>query len=965
MFCLSVSAVFAVDSGIPFHLTAPPRPAVAPDIPAFGEMDKDRNRLDDRLDSTLTQARKALALETDPAKKGSLQATLAAPTRVEFVFSRQITQKQIDDFLNMGGTIDHIYQAVSYGWNGSIPLGSIESFRASMGDSLVGIVGEKEVRACMDEASRTGRVRPVWVPGFAGNAGGISGSSTTTIDIMDTGVDDLHTDLAGRMEFWKDYTSAHLASPADVNGHGSHVAGIAFGSGNSAGAATTTLSYTDSGDLTGVPSGSFYPSPIHLPNSSMTFTSTATWLGKGTASLDQVYQANGSTAGYYAVSSAASGGSPITEANTFTGSLANQYSAALLQGTPAKITKYVVANTVTNYPGVGDGYNKLGGVAPGCRWAGSRVLSDSGSGTSSNINTALDDAVVQRVAHNIKIVSMSFGINGTPGIDTTQRAKVNTLVNNGIIALVAAGNDGPGTAGANVVDDPGHAGLAITVGASNDINQLTEYTSSGFASPGSDEDYKPDLLAPGGSAYYSMILSVDSNDGDAGGSFSDQQTNDYRNIMGTSMSTPFAAGTAALVIQALESQGLSWSFSSSTHPLLVKMLLCATSTETNSPREVATGTDPTLGRAASPKDLYEGYGILNPDAAVEAASLTYAGGSLSDGTAGGFFDRRAWARKVVLAAGGRITVSLTVPGTGDYDLYLYSGSPDSKGNPVIRASSTNTASGASESIDYTSASGETLYMVIKRVSGNGNWTLTGTAGNCTAPSITGQPSSQTVCSPNTATFAVTATGTAPTYQWRDSGGSISGATNSSYTTGTAGSYYCVVTNTCGSDTSNTATLTVNTAPAITSQPSSQTVYSPSTGTFTVTATSVPDPTYQWYGTSGAIVGATGASYNTGTAGSYYCVATNGCGSVTSDSATLTVRRGIFTLIKALGRPTSPPNPVTVAGRVTSTSPLNISDGSGEITITGLTANLGDFLIVTGDLSGQTISAATWTVYPGP
>jgi len=78
-----------------------------------------------------------------------------------------------------------------------------------------------------------------------------------------------------------------------------------------------------------------------------------------------------------------------------------------------------------------------------------------------------------------------------------------------------------------------------------------------------------------------------------------------------------------------------------------------------------------------------------------------------------------------------------VPGTGDYDLYLYSGVPDSKGNPVIRASSTNTTSGAAESINYTSVSGETAYMVIKRVSGYGTWSLSGNVvSDLTPPTVT-------------------------------------------------------------------------------------------------------------------------------------------------------------------------------------------------------------------------------------
>src|SRR5262249_93018 len=47
----------------------------------------------------------------------------------------------------------------------------------------------------------------------------------------------------------------------------------------------------------------------------------------------------------------------------------------------------------------------------------------------------------------------------------------------------------------------------------------------------------------------------------------------------------------------------------------------------------------------------------------------------------------------------------------------------------------------------------------------------------TPPSITVQPSSQTVCSGSTTTFSLTATGTSVTYQWRKNGVNIvNGAT---------------------------------------------------------------------------------------------------------------------------------------------------------------------------------------------
>ena len=83
-----------------------------------------------------------------------------------------------------------------------------------------------------------------------------------------------------------------------------------------------------------------------------------------------------------------------------------------------------------------------------------------------------------------------------------------------------------------------------------------------------------------------------------------------------------------------------------------------------------------------------------------------------------------------------------------------------------------------------------------------------------APVITNQPDNITVIQGSSASFSVTATGTAPlSYQWRKDGINISGATNSSYTISSAssadaGTYSVVVSNAYGSVTSNNATLTV-------------------------------------------------------------------------------------------------------------------------------------------------------------
>ena len=97
----------------------------------------------------------------------------------------------------------------------------------------------------------------------------------------------------------------------------------------------------------------------------------------------------------------------------------------------------------------------------------------------------------------------------------------------------------------------------------------------------------------------------------------------------------------------------------------------------------------------------------------------------------------------------------------------------------------------------------------------------------TAPSITTQPGNATVKAGETATFTIAASGTGLTYQWkidRNDGNAwvnIDGATAASYTTSTVDiscngfKYQCVVSNSAGTDTSNTAVLTVteNTTPA--------------------------------------------------------------------------------------------------------------------------------------------------------
>lgn len=177
----------------------------------------------------------------------------------------------------------------------------------------------------------------------------------------------------------------------------------------------------------------------------------------------------------------------------------------------------------------------------------------------------------------------------------------------------------------------------------------------------------------------------------------------------------------------------------------------------------------------------------------------------------------------------------------------------------------------------------------------------------TAPNITTQPANQTVTAGETAKFTVAATGTTPlSYQWRKNMANISGANSSSYTTPATSSsdngskFDVIVTNLAGSQTSNEATLTVNSAatpPTITQQPANQTVNAGQTATFSVTATGTTPFTYQWQKNQANIQGATSQSYTTpattsaDNASKFDVIVTNSAGSKTSNQATLTVNSG--------------------------------------------------------------------------
>ena len=211
-----------------------------------------------------------------------------------------------------------------------------------------------------------------------------------------------------------------------------------------------------------------------------------------------------------------------------------------------------------------------------------------------------------------------------------------------------------------------------------------------------------------------------------------------------------------------------------------------------------------------------------------------------------------------------------------------------------------------------------------------------------APAITLNPSNQAVNAGQAATFSAAASGTpTPTVQWQQStdGGvtftNIAGATSTTYSFTTTASqngyqYQAKFSNSVGTATTTAALLTVsgNSAPVVTLNPTSQTVNVGQTATFTAAASGTPTPTVQWQqSTNGGatfanILGATSTTYAFMSALAqsgyqYQAVFSNSVSTATTTAATLTV------------------NPAAPAPTVTAIAPTSgTALGGTSVAITG-------------------------------
>ena len=165
----------------------------------------------------------------------------------------------------------------------------------------------------------------------------------------------------------------------------------------------------------------------------------------------------------------------------------------------------------------------------------------------------------------------------------------------------------------------------------------------------------------------------------------------------------------------------------------------------------------------------------------------------------------------MVSNGTVIAINITNPGQA-YSMppYVYINMPPA----VSLANQTNSAlqiTGVS-----TNDAGR-YFVVVSNLYGSATSSQATLSIDATPIAITAQPVGQNVLAGSTATFAVTATGSALCYQWEKNGVNLPSATSSAYsipsaTTNDTGAYWVVLTNASGSATSTIANLVVGLPP---------------------------------------------------------------------------------------------------------------------------------------------------------
>jgi hypothetical protein len=327
-------------------------------------------------------------------------------------------------------------------------------------------------------------------------------------------------------------------------------------------------------------------------------------------------------------------------------------------------------------------FNHFTGIANATKILAYKIVNQSGIGYVSDLISAMGSVIQNRTIHQIVSVCLSVG---TLGEDVSAiNAVIDEVIENHILVVIAAGNNG--IERSKPLNSLGTNKNAIVVGAINDKDQVTSYSSMGREV--GDTILKPDIVAPGGSIVptHRSFVSADS------------KSNEATVSTGTSISTAIVSAVVNILIDAKWGTWLEWNNQDlSKWVKIIKATLLMTASETNMGREDDPRTEinesnysPSLfnGFLNNIKDEHEGYGRLNVQAAIDAltksievnTTISY---NLTSSEINPLGDH-VFARKVSLKEDEQYLFELSDVDTGtDLDLFLFSNESNRFGEPIL------------------------------------------------------------------------------------------------------------------------------------------------------------------------------------------------------------------------------------------------------------------------------------------